>query len=149
MHEGVARSLVIALKFRGFVGLADLMAAQMSARIRLPPNATLVAVPSVPARRRARGFDPADRLARALAARTGLPYRAALRRIDRTHQVGAGRGERRAAGRVRFATHGAVPALAVLVDDVHTTGATLDAAAQALRGAGCARVEAVTYARAL
>nr|MBA3327093.1 ComF family protein [Solirubrobacterales bacterium] len=42
-----------------------------------------------------------------------------------------------------------VPARAVLVDDVHTTGATLDACAHALRAGGCERVAALTWARTL
>jgi predicted amidophosphoribosyltransferase len=42
-----------------------------------------------------------------------------------------------------------VPDVAILVDDVHTTGATLDACARALRGAGAREVRAITYARTL
>jgi len=42
-----------------------------------------------------------------------------------------------------------VPPKVVLVDDVYTTGATVDAAARALRRAGATRVEVITFARAL
>src|SRR2546423_6112511 len=82
-HDGPARSLVAALKFRGHLPVADLMAAQIAAVA--PPEllaapAGLVPVPPAPGRRRARGFDPAEQLARALARRTRVPPHAALRR---------------------------------------------------------------------
>jgi predicted amidophosphoribosyltransferase len=154
-HDGTARLLVAALKFRGRLPVADLMAAQIAATSPpglLAPPAMLVPVPAVAARRRARGFDQAERLARALARRTGLPWRRALRRPGRgARQLGASRAARLAPGRVEveMVAGVAAPARAVLVDDVHTTGATLRAAAAALRAAGTAHVACVTYARAL
>src|SRR3954468_585631 len=71
-YEGVARDLVAALKFRGALPVADLMAAHMAAN--LPPprrseSAALVPVPALPSRRRRRGFDPAAVLATALGRR--------------------------------------------------------------------------------
>jgi predicted amidophosphoribosyltransferase len=110
----------------------------------------LVAVPAHPVRRRTRGFDPAELLARALARRTGLPLtRALTRRAAAQRQLGASRDERRAAGRLGFEARGPAPRTAILVDDVHTTGATLSACAQALKDAGAQRVVALTWARTL
>ena len=110
----------------------------------------LVTVPAHPARRRARGFDPAELLARALARRTGLALVAALRRkAAPSRQLGADRETRTAAGRLAFEARGRAPRSAILVDDVHTTGATLSACADALKAAGAQRVVALTWARTL
>jgi predicted amidophosphoribosyltransferase len=110
----------------------------------------LVPVPAHPVRRRRRGFDPAAELAAALAARTELPLAPILRRRDRApRQVGLGRAQRRGAGRLVIEATRAPPPRVLLIDDVHTTGATLDACARALVAAGCGEVVAVTYARAL
>jgi len=150
-HEGPARALVHALKFRGALGVAGAMAAQIAANA--PPGllegATLVPVPAPAARRRARGFDHAERLAAALGARTGRPVAPCLRRAGRgPRQLGARGAQRLAAGRVSVVARGPVPAVVALVDDVETTGATLAACTAALRAAGAERVVAVTYARA-
>jgi len=148
-HDGPARDLVAALKFRGRLAAVDVMAAQMSAGVRRH-RGVLVAVPAHPRRRRGRGFDQSRELALALGARTGRPVSGVLRREgDLTRQVGLSRGARTAAGRLHFSVLGTPPASVVLVDDVHTTGATLDACARALKAAGTAQVTAVSYVRAL
>jgi predicted amidophosphoribosyltransferase len=151
-YAGSARSVVTALKFRGGLALAGLMAAQIAAGAPsgLLADATLVPVPLHPHRRRRRGFDQAQRLAAALGVRTRLPVATCLRRRGPAHrQLGAGRADRMAADRMVIGAVGRAPAVAVLVDDVHTTGATFDACARALRAAGSRRVACVAYARTL
>ena len=160
-YDATAKDLVRALKFRAALPLAGLMAAQIAANgppwaLGVAPRAeargdlAIVAVPPASGRRRARGFDPAALIAAELAQRLDLPVRDCLRRRGRTpRQVGARRAERRAAGRLSIEASSAAPTIALLVDDVHTTGATLQASAVALRAAGAGRVHAVTYARTL
>jgi len=151
VYEGVARDALRALKFARARALADVMAAQIAACA--PPAlllGTLVAVPAHPVRRRVRGFDPAELICAALARRTGLPLARALSRgAHSSQQLGASGTLRRQPGRLAFTARGRAPGTAILIDDVHTTGSTLDACAAALRGAGARRVVAITWARAV
>jgi predicted amidophosphoribosyltransferase len=151
--DGPARAVVHALKFHGALGLAGLMAAQMVATAPagvLPAGAALVAVPTPRGRRRRRGFDHTVRLATAISERTGLPVTTCLRRVGSApRQAGARRTSRLERDRVQLEVAGAVPPRVVLVDDVHTTGATLRACARKLRAHGALSVTALTYARAL
>jgi ComF family protein len=153
-YEGAARDLVAALKFRAALPVAGLMAAHLAANLPLDLRGgaplAVVPVPAHRGRRRRRGFDPAALLAAALAGRSGLPLAPCLRRLDRgRRQVGAGRALRRSAGRFEAGLVTAPPRAVLLVDDVHTTGATLDACARALKAGGAEAVAAVTYARTL
>jgi ComF family protein len=151
-YDGVARDLVAALKFRAALPVAALMAAHIAANLPadLRVSRVLVPVPPQPARRRRRGFDPAAELCAALAPRLELPTSACLVRRDRAgRQVGATRAQRRRAGRLAIELRAPPPAAALLIDDVHTTGATLDACARALLAGGCEEVVAITYARTL
>jgi predicted amidophosphoribosyltransferase len=152
-YEGSARDVMHALKFSAARPLADVMAAQIAANAPadlLPDGAAIVPVPPHPARLRKRGYDPAGLLARALARRTGIPLVSALRRsASDSRQLGASRDERLRAGRLELTPRGPAPKLAILIDDVHTTGATLSACAAALRSAGATRIHALTWTRAL
>jgi len=153
-YEGVARDLVVALKFRGALAVANVMAAHIAANLPADlrgPGVALVPVPALGARRRSRGFDPAQVLSRALGRRLDRPVVECLARVDRSaRQVGASRAARRAPGRLRVRVRGAPPPFALLVDDVYTTGTTLDTCARALHADGRATViGAVSYARTL
>jgi predicted amidophosphoribosyltransferase len=152
-YEGAALALLRALKFRGALGVAELMAAQMAANAppwALGDAAAIAQVPAVPGRARRRGFDPAELLARGLGRRLGLPVTGCLARSGRAaRQLGARRSERRAPGRIAVVATAQPPPCVLLVDDVHTTGATLAAGAAALAAGGGRTIHALSYARTL
>jgi ComF family protein len=152
-YAGPARELVRALKFRGALGVADGMAAQIVAGApagwldSLAP-AALVPVPLHPWRVRRRGFNQARVLAAAVGRRAGLAVVDCLVRSGPAGtQVGRGRAERRAGPEGAIAARSPTPARAILVDDVATTGATLAACAAALRAAGAREVAGLAFAR--
>lgn len=146
-YEGVARELAVALKFRRRLSLAGRAAEAIA--LGAPPGlleGALVPVPPSPWRARVRGLDPAEEIAIALARVSGVPLQPCLARAEGPRQVGRGRAARLAdPPTVRAAA--AAPPHAVLVDDVVTTGATLEACAEALRRVGTERVAAVALAR--
>lgn len=111
----------------------------------------IVPVPLHWRRRLTRGYNQAERIASPLARQLGLPLVSALRRARRTPpQTSLGKSDRLANLRQAFRVPrpGRVRGLRLLlVDDVATTGATLDASAAALRQAGAVAVTAVVAAR--
>lgn len=114
-------------------------------------GATLVPIPLHRRRLRQRGYDQALELARPLARRLGMPLASDM--LARPKPTGAqsrlDKGGRRAnlAGAFKVREGCALPSYVILLDDVMTTGATLEAAAKALREAGTRRVEAWVCAR--
>lgn len=149
-YDGSAPALVAALKDRRRRDLAEVAARVVAARCPPPPaDAVLVPVPLAPSRLRHRGFNQSALIAAALAHRWDLSVADAVlhRREGRAEQRGASRTARARQVTGAFTVAGPVPAVCWLVDDVHTTGATLHACALALRRGGAVTVGAVCFAR--
>lgn len=150
-YEGPARAVALAAKERAARRVAPWLAAAMTARAPgwlVAEVEAVVPVPADPARLRRRGEDHAGLLGVHVARAVGRPC---LPILARGRSAPAQHAQDRAA-RLRIAAPdvlAAPPATVLLVDDVHTTGATLGAAAGALRAAGAQRVVALTALRTL
>jgi predicted amidophosphoribosyltransferase len=148
-YEGVGRLLVTHLKYRrdrsALAWLADGMA-----ELGSPPDDVVVTwAPTTPARRRRRGYDQAELLARAVARRWAVPCVGLLSRRSGPPQTGRSLADRRI-GPLFLARAGSRVAAGrpvVVVDDVLTTGSTLSVAARALATVEVERVIGLTAAR--
>lgn len=155
LYGGALRRAILLLKYAGREALADPLGHWMAlaaARPELRGVEALVPVPLHFVRRHARGYNQAERLAEALSKRTGVPVVNALRRRRWTRaQAGLRRHARRRNVEGVFEATALADGLhgrhALMIDDVCTTGATLEACARALRLAGVRRVDALTLAR--
>jgi len=164
-YHGPTKHLIAALKYRHHRDAFALLGSAMADL--LPPAQRRTAqvvtwAPTTAVRRRQRGYDQAEQLARAVAERLDRPCRPMLRRSAGDAQTGRSRAQRldgAAFSAVGVDTSGSPGASArsagapsaraqsvLVVDDVRTTGATLVAAADALTGAGVDHLMAVTLA---
>lgn len=137
-YEGTARSLLLALKEEDRTDVAPTLA--RSLRPLRDPALTLVAIPPSPSAWRRRGYDPVRLLAgptlRVLRVARDTSVQKSLSEAQRARNRAGYLLARRSLAGLRLA----------VVDDVMTTGSTLDEAARALREAGASVVEAVTLA---
>ncbi len=154
----VSSGILAALKYEGWPGVAEAMGERM-ARLPWPSDVVaervaIVPIPLAAVKERERGFNQAERLAAAVARRWGIPVVTGVTRTRvTTTQTRLTPGERLANVRRAFAAVPAdLPRLAgrhvILVDDVLTTGATLNACAGALFAAGVRTVSYLTFGRA-
>ncbi len=152
--EGALREAIHAFKYKGVTALAaplaDLMAEHWP---RYPVLAdVIVPVPLHKQRLRWRGFNQAAYLAFELSKRVGLPvdedvlvrHRATAAQVD----LDAKQRKENVEDAFRCASRGAFDQHVLLIDDVCTTGSTLEACAVALRQGGASSVQALTLARA-
>ena len=151
-YEGRLRDIIHALKYERRRSIAPPLGALMraSGALLLQGAEVAVPVPLHPRRERARGFNQADDLARQL----GVAVVPLLQRVKfTTSQIELPADERHLNVRDAFRLaripdpRSRIPAVVVLVDDVSTTGATLEACARVLKAAGVKEVRALTAAR--
>lgn len=152
VYDNLARELVWKLKFGGAQAASHPMITRMAQVIseQLQPSIIIIPVPTATRRVRQRGYDQAELLARELAHQTRLTYIPCLARVGQQHQVGANRRQRlrQLTGAFRVTHNRQINGASILlVDDVITTGATLEAAAHALRVAGARTIGAVVFAQ--
>jgi ComF family protein len=153
--DGTLRHCIHRLKYEGRERLAAPLAERMAEvwreRRELQGAELLVPVPLGFFRERRRGYNQAERLASALSALIDRPVWPVLRRRrGGTSQTRLSRTERIANVRGAFGVRRGMSVEGrklLLIDDVCTTGATLDECARALREAGATRVDALTAAR--
>lgn len=145
-HTPLLRKAIHTFKFKRIPGLAEQLVSvmELAPLPPLPSDAVLCPVPLHWSRRFQRGFNQAELLASSVSLRRGIPVRSLLQRVRATgFQSHRRKTERMRALRGAFVCHEEhPPSVVVLIDDLATTGATLDACAQALKGKGVSRVEA-------
>lgn len=151
VYRDTAKKLVWQLKASGTQQAAIPMAEAMVGLIDAQ-DVLLVPIPTATSRRRQRGYDQSVLLARRIARLKQVPYANCLARLGQAHQVGSTRAQRlvqlQQAFRVRRPPLVAERHI-VLIDDVITTGSSIEAAAAVLYQAGAQSVRALAFAQAI
>lgn len=151
-YNETAKHVVHELKFTFAKDAAKEIAAELKTILpNISPETVIVHIPASTSHVRQRGFDQSALIARELSYETRLPHVHALSRIGQQRQVGSSATTRQQQMKHAFravAAHTIKDMHVLLVDDVLTTGSTLEAAATALKHAGALSVSAVVFAQA-
>lgn len=150
-YNGVAKQLVWQLKFNRTVDAARTIAIMCDARLRVPHDVIVVYVPTANSRVRLRGYDQAQRIARHIARAHNLPSPVVIARTSSARQVGSSATKRRSQLATAFRItrpHVVRNRHILLIDDVITTGSSLEACAKGLKAAGALDVQAIVFAQA-
>jgi len=147
-YEGVARDIVRALKYRHTKDLARVMAERMRPLLEAEGPNSVFPIPLHRSRLRERGFNQAELLVTRLEC---APAEGMLVRLRKTRpQFGLSHAERttNVAGAFEYRGPSLKGQRVVVIDDVITTGATVNECARVLRDAGAISVRAMAFARA-
>ncbi len=154
-YDGTIQKLVHMFKYRGYSHLGGILAVRLAEVLQcidMGRFQTIIPVPLHRLRYRERGYNQADIIARTLGKRLRVPVDPkVLKRVRYTQpQAKMDKAERAVNLKGAFAVkknNGLKDAAVLLVDDVFTTGSTLNEAAKAIKQAGAADITAVTLAR--
>lgn len=153
-YEGPVRKAIGRLKYAAAARVAgpltDITRPVLARLTVMSGPATLIPVPIHPERQRQRGYNQAALLARHLARGSGLRMDELLERsefTERQHRLDRAARMRNLRGAIRVRAGAAVPAVAIVVDDILTTSATLEACASVLVAAGVREVFGFAIAR--
>ncbi len=148
-YEGVAKKIIEKMKLNSSRSVCDIIAKQMKETLpHLPSEVIIVPLPTATSRRRQRGFDHSELIAKNLSYLSNNDYYKALSREGQARQTGSGRQMRKMQVKGAYLPIKDVNNMSILlVDDIVTTGATIEEAAKVLKAAGASRVYAVVFAQ--
>lgn len=150
-YEGIAKQAVYALKFERTAAVVEDIGRCIVNILPVGAYEVVTYVPTATSRVRQRGYDQAGLIARAVAIHLRVPCVSLLARRGKQRQVGTGREMRLQQMRMAFRPvrhYAGQDKRVLLIDDVITTGSTIEAAARQLQAAGVRTVDAAVFAAA-
>jgi competence protein ComFC len=146
-YAGAVHDLIGLLKYHRQRDAATVLAATLTPLLDPTRFDVVTSVPVATSRLRQRGYNQSELIAQSVARVLALPYRPLLRRLRNTQQVGKSRHQRLEQVGGLFVARVTSPLRILIIDDVLTTGATLNSCAVALQAVGATEVWGAVVAR--